>query len=358
MGSLNLIKKALMIEKITLHNFESHKDTTLEFSEGVNLIVGSTEKGKSSILRAIRWVINNKPSGEAFRSHNTPTEETSVTLQQNGTEIVRGRDNTNNYYKYDGNVYTAFGQDVPTPIKAILNLSDINTQFQFDTQFLLSESPGSVAKYLNSVINLDSIDESLKNANTLIKQVDNKISNTKGRIEIIDKEVNTYPNFKTIDTNILELDSYQKTIEANEYTISLLNQQITKIEDIQFQKDKIIIPKFNVKSLTDLVAKYQAINLKEQQLSRLITKINTNTQTSESITLPTYNTKVLESMAIKHKQYSHQILTLTKLINSIENISLETTLLNKEVKEWETKFTQNFPSICPLCLQPSPVSLQ
>jgi len=56
----------MVVEKITIKNFQSHEETELQFSSGVNVIVGSSDSGKSAILRALKWVVQNKPSGTAF----------------------------------------------------------------------------------------------------------------------------------------------------------------------------------------------------------------------------------------------------------------------------------------------------
>lgn len=48
-----------MISKITIRNFQTHKKSELEFTDGVNLIVGSSDNGKSSVIRAFRWLAEN-----------------------------------------------------------------------------------------------------------------------------------------------------------------------------------------------------------------------------------------------------------------------------------------------------------
>ncbi len=60
-----------MIKSAKLINFQSHIDSLLEFHSGVNSITGQSDSGKSSILRAINWVIHNKPSGDAFIIQNS-----------------------------------------------------------------------------------------------------------------------------------------------------------------------------------------------------------------------------------------------------------------------------------------------
>ena len=39
-----------MIKSIQLKNFQSHRDTTLRLSPGVNVIVGDPQNGKTAIL--------------------------------------------------------------------------------------------------------------------------------------------------------------------------------------------------------------------------------------------------------------------------------------------------------------------
>ena len=58
-----------MIKEIDIVNFQSHKSTHLDLVPGVNVIVGASDSGKSAIIRALRWLIWNRPVGDAFISH-------------------------------------------------------------------------------------------------------------------------------------------------------------------------------------------------------------------------------------------------------------------------------------------------
>lgn len=46
-----------MIKKVTLHNFQSHKDSVLNLSDGITSIIGLSDSGKSSFLRALKCVL-------------------------------------------------------------------------------------------------------------------------------------------------------------------------------------------------------------------------------------------------------------------------------------------------------------
>jgi len=49
----------MIIKRVKLENYRSHSNTTIDFSKGVNLILGKNGKGKTSILEAISTVMFN-----------------------------------------------------------------------------------------------------------------------------------------------------------------------------------------------------------------------------------------------------------------------------------------------------------
>lgn len=52
-----------MIKSIELKNIQSHENTRLDFDKGINVIVGSSNNGKSAILRGLYWARYNRPLG-------------------------------------------------------------------------------------------------------------------------------------------------------------------------------------------------------------------------------------------------------------------------------------------------------
>ena len=58
-----------MINKLKTKNYQSHQDTELNFDPGVNIIIGSSNEGKSVIMRVFEWIINNRPLGASFVSY-------------------------------------------------------------------------------------------------------------------------------------------------------------------------------------------------------------------------------------------------------------------------------------------------
>ena len=79
-----------MIKSVSIKNFKSHKDSTILLTSGVNSIFGDSDSGKSAIIKALYWCINNQPSGDSFI--NNPKIPTIVAIElNNGTIIERER---------------------------------------------------------------------------------------------------------------------------------------------------------------------------------------------------------------------------------------------------------------------------
>jgi len=66
----------MIIKRVQLENYRSHSNTTVEFTKGVNLILGKNGRGKTSILEAISSVMFNtkdrsgKETGKNFIKFN------------------------------------------------------------------------------------------------------------------------------------------------------------------------------------------------------------------------------------------------------------------------------------------------
>lgn len=182
-----------MIQSIQIQNFQSHRDTEIPLHPGLNVIHGSGDSGKSAILRAIRWNQSNRirhddrPMGDSYVSDwakstgskgaTTLLEDCRVTIiKPEGTcsrfrEAPKGRgDKERNGYDLNGQRFEAIGVTVPDPVTAFFNWSPVNVQRQQDKAFLLSESAGEVASFLNRTVRLDSIDTHIQAANQLLRQ--------------------------------------------------------------------------------------------------------------------------------------------------------------------------------------------
>ena len=56
-----------MIQRIHLHNFMSHADSVIELAEGLTVLVGPNNSGKSAVVEALRTLCNNESGKYAVR---------------------------------------------------------------------------------------------------------------------------------------------------------------------------------------------------------------------------------------------------------------------------------------------------
>lgn len=70
---------------LKIEDFQSIGNAELEFTPGINLIVGQSNSGKTAILRAIDSVLTNPTYAKSFIKHYT--NETNVTFQYNDNTI-------------------------------------------------------------------------------------------------------------------------------------------------------------------------------------------------------------------------------------------------------------------------------
>lgn len=155
--------------RLTIRNFQCHRKAVVAFGPGVTTITGTSDVGKSAVLRALRWVALNRPNGEAIIKSGAGTA--SVRLEAAGAPaILRERGTRGNTYRVGTGRYVAFGNEVPPPVQAITGTAALNFQGQHDAPFWFGETPGEVSRQLNEIINLGTIDRTLAKLNSAIRE--------------------------------------------------------------------------------------------------------------------------------------------------------------------------------------------
>ncbi len=223
-------KKEEMLQKLQIRNFQSHDHTDLKFSPGITILVGSSDAGKSAILRALSWVIKNRPSGTSFIRQGKPEGEpclVSLSLS-NGATIIRSRHKSMNHYELkangDSQIFAAIGSGVPEEITDVINMSDINIHRQLDGPFLILESPGAVAKAINEATKLDGVSKLTSWVSTAKRRAHDKANLLKEQLAQVEDSLKKY---KTLDVMEPLLTQYTEFTERYE---KLKRQQESLLE--------------------------------------------------------------------------------------------------------------------------------
>lgn len=224
-----------MLKSLKGINFQSHKDTFVEFSPGINAFVGESDQGKSALLRLLKWIVKNRPLGGDFKSWFADGKEVvkgELRLSEGG-EIVHIREGDSNFYELDGERLEAHGAEVPDVVVDALGLGPYNISSQHDTYFLLQDSPGEVARQLNSVVRLDEIDEASRKINQLSRQTDQDLKVRKQRaseLEEASAEFGHLPEVEKLITSVA--DKHEKLEEVIGKKSQLFNC-LTKLNDLK-----------------------------------------------------------------------------------------------------------------------------
>jgi exonuclease SbcC len=231
-----------MIKRIRIKNFQSHKDTELEFHPGINVICGKSNSGKSAILRALKLLCENRPLGLHYKSHFAkPNDKVEVEIETFDNRIINLTKTKNKTtYILDGKEFT--GSEVPDEIKSILNVSEINWQHQLDNHFLISESASEAAKIINKIIRIEDVDEWVSELTTEINSENKHIKILEGQKAQLEEAQNKYQHLEEAKSKLEEIEKlYDKeyNLETKVFIIQDKIEKLEKIKDIDRYKAEI-----------------------------------------------------------------------------------------------------------------------
>lgn len=342
-----------MISTLTLQDFQSHKNTTLDFHPGVNVIIGSTDSGKTAIIRALREIIWNRPGGLDYISHWA--KSMAVQIEIDNTIIRKEKSHTRNAYVINGKEYVAFGRDVPDDLRQLLRMDEINLQAQMDGPFLLSQSPGEIALHFNRIAKIDNIHTTINN----IKQKSKKLEQTQQfklqEISTLTEKITklSFLEKMEVDVEVLEeLESRKIQIQTRYDKLTTLLKIHTKIDT----ELKQLLPILELEKKVDIILaasiKKKELEERKRELLRalkclddIIYQIDIKTAV-ERLEMPVDSILELYSNRTKIQTQKNAFETLIDKLKRNQTQIVQKTGVLQEI---EKEFRDNFPTMCPLC---------
>lgn len=325
------------ITKIRLYRFQSYLDETITFDSKSNAVVGRSDSGKSSISRALYWVLYNRPLKSGKREELATWGEklcfVTVTFSDK-TEITRGRKSDENFYilvKPDGTKleFKGFGVDVPQeimdahgmyklPVDEHTSFS-LNVSLQLDPIFMFNDGSSRRAKTIGKLRGADKVDGALGVLNSWRSDSNAKKKDITKRIKALSSKLEEFNIVEDLEKAILILEELAGVVEGNEDVRDELMGKLTALRELQIQKDQLAILIAFERQLIDSTAL-------ESKLRKLATLQNLISESYRTY----INTK--KECALLHNLISHEE-SLVNLSSSVDETTKKLETMNAIKRE-------------------------
>ena len=130
-----------MLKRITLHNFMSHSHTVIDLSEGLTVLTGPNNCGKSAFVSALQILAEN--SNGDFMVRHGAKECRIIVETDDGHTIEWKRKKKTVSYCIDGEEFHRLRNSVPDKLHEVLKLSQVKAgdSDEFDVHFGTQKSP-------------------------------------------------------------------------------------------------------------------------------------------------------------------------------------------------------------------------
>lgn len=345
-----------MISSIQLTNYQSHKSSKLEFCEFLNCIVGTSDSGKTAIIRALKWVLLNHPLGNEFQSNwGGATEVVLVTKEGNTITRSQAENGTNKLYKVNKAELTAFGTDVPPEVSDVLNMDSINCQYQLDSPFLLTSTPGEVAQHWNKIAHLDQIDIGLSNIKSLITKFNQAIESKNADLKSKQNDLEGYNFIDRYESSVVALEELESALNALELAKTRLNALLTRYKSVQIEIEDFNLLIKQEEKVNGLLALFEERRVLDKDASKLdgllTTLVSIEKKIKEHRTIIKLEDTVDELLFLveNKKMLETERNKLDRVLKNVVRIGKERADAEQELADLEEEFHKNMPRICPLC---------
>jgi DNA repair exonuclease SbcCD ATPase subunit len=353
-------------------NFQSHKRSDFEFHQGVNVIVGESDAGKSTVIRALKWLTRNRPQGDSIRSNWCQKDDITVVKMWASDPRLKAAHASREIsskgeqiYSLGPQLFKAFRTDVPQELQDYFNMSEVNLQMQADSHFLLSLSPGDVAQYFNKVAKLDKIDTGLNNVNSWIRELTATIGQpaTKDKPatgllkQIADKEAEllTFEHLEEFEEEVLAIEgmAIMHNDEMRQYDLlDNLTRSIYNVDMNIKQASTILEMEDDLNDIFSDISDLKELKEKHVKLTKASGTIkfldSLCKQKEGLLSMEEPVNKILQLMT----DHNLAVERKRKLSTTLSYIESTNDRINKGmsyIASKEAEFEKEMPDICPLC---------
>lgn len=252
---------------VKIKDYQIIKDIELEFIPGLNVIVGPSNNGKSSILKAIKSCIYTIPGSNSIRFGKN---NYVVEIKFNEHTVMLNKGLKESFYIVDGDKYSKYGTNTPDAVSNALGIKELvlngnkeilNFWDQMNYPFLIDRTSVELFRFIVDSGDNDQLSAALKDMVSDRQSINKKIISLQGSIEVVDKDINTckvaLENSKELynsSINIIKLkprvDRFRKLKDIYTNLLTLNKQYNTCLNNYElistrYNKMKLIYERLN-----------------------------------------------------------------------------------------------------------------
>lgn len=347
------------IQNLILKNFQQWKTGNITFTKGLNILVGNTECGKSTLFRAISSILTGKMPEDYIRK-GCKEVEVKINFDDN-TYFKRFRNKKDNIADANGLVFERVGKEIPFEYFKSLGNTSINfgnkelslcLYSQFEPHFFITLSDYDKSKLIGTICGIDIVDK-------LIDSINKDIRKDNLEIKILTEQTNTKKNELELKNNSLVsltnkvnnlkiiVDSLKDTYKTLNTLLNLRNKSVLLKNDINIYKEKeiknkAILDNFKglntnrLEKLLNLRKNLLILNKLQNDFDVVLVKNNKIKQVS----LPKNLEKLLN--------LRHKLLNYNSTITDKEGIFKNNKILIDNLTKEKDNLLKDFDK-CPLC---------
>lgn len=339
-----------MVKKISIRNFQSWQSLDIDLTSNTVAIVGPSNCGKSSIVRALIWLVYNEPSGDKFRSNFCRRGDATIVSVEmaDGTKVERVRSASMNsatitYPDGKSVELEKCGAGTVDAIARVLRISPFAKQSQHDSAFLLSYKSTDLEKLLNSVCNysllddiIDTIAADKRETSLAIKRLEEQMKE-KAKAALIGwsafMPVEEYERWESIRKDILN-------------NIDELSLRVPRLERLQTLLDGVDANVLSI-DLNALESKRGSTVSEYQKLSNLVSTIDRVEGILANITEVTVDETDISTVANTRGSLLTSLQLLTSISRKVDELIASRKKHLAEVESIQHQL--DGVEVCPLC---------
>jgi DNA repair exonuclease SbcCD ATPase subunit len=227
------------LKSVSVEGYQALRKVSLSLSPGVNVIVGESDSGKSSLVRALRDALY-QARGSAFVSEGHKKAVVKVEFAD-GRRVEWHKGKNVNRYVLDGERIGKPGTSVPEPVQAATGFRPVefgegvvrrvNFACQGEPMFLVADPPGEAARIIGGVSGAAELAGAVKLADSRGRALASEIGAAKRAVESGEAGLEQYSGLDEERARLNDLRARYDAAEARAAELGLVDALVAGMRD-------------------------------------------------------------------------------------------------------------------------------